>query len=109
MKKIQLLNAFSINMLSGDSNVLFRKVDVEDVIEELTHPDEMGFESAVGHADTASIFSEILGLPVPCERRNVSLEEEDVAFVGQYKGPRLPEGTTSLPEEAEIVWWKVTV
>ncbi|MCK7505116.1 MAG: DUF1874 domain-containing protein [Desulfobacterales bacterium] len=56
--------------------------------------------SAVGHADTAAVFSSLLGRPVPVERRSIKLDEGETALVGQYIGPRLPEGATTLPEGA---------
>jgi hypothetical protein len=33
----------------------------------------------------------------------------DVLLVGQYVGPRPPEGTTELPEGAEVRWTKVRI
>jgi hypothetical protein len=63
--------------------------------------------SAVGHADTAAVFSTILGFPVEPNRVNVRLAPGDIALVGQYVGPRLPEGATTLPHGATIEWWVV--
>jgi len=68
-----------------------------------------GTTSAVGHADTASVFENTLGLPVPVQRTNVVLGKGDEILVGQYSGPRLPEGATELPEGATIKWCLVTV
>jgi hypothetical protein len=73
----------------------------------LNHP--KGIESAVGHADTAALFSDILSLNIPCERRTITLSANDTILVGQYNGPRLPEGATTLPEGASIRWLHVTV
>jgi hypothetical protein len=67
------------------------------------------FVSAIGHADTASIVSADLGIAVPCNRVSLSLKEGDALILAQYKGVRLPEGTTVLPEGAEIVYYYVTV
>jgi hypothetical protein len=114
MKTI-LLNAFSLNMLDPGTetypwyNIGVIEIEVDEVIEILTNPELGGFDSAVGHADTAAVFSTLLGLDVPCERRTVSLGKDSYAIVGQYKGPRLEEGATTLPEEAEIVWYKVEI
>jgi hypothetical protein len=64
--------------------------------------------SAVGHAGTARLFSEILDYPIEVSRKNVKLtKRNDVALIGQYVGPRLPEGATTLPEGANIEWWLV--
>jgi hypothetical protein len=63
--------------------------------------------SAVGHADTARLFSAILDRPIEVNRVSVKLTPHDMAIVGQYVGPRLPEGATQLPEGATIEWWLV--
>ena len=99
-----LLNAFSLNMLAGNADVHVREVSL-DTARNLAKV----CTSAVGHADTAAVFADVLGVPVPCNRVSVALKEGDVALVGQYSGPRLPEGATSLPEGAAIKWLVVGV
>lgn len=68
-----------------------------------------GFESFVGHADTAALFSSLLGLDVAHNRAAFKFEEGTVLFVGELSGGRLPEGATSLPEGAKINWVMVTI
>ena len=99
-----ILNAFSLNMLAGNADVIVRQV-TQAVAASLAAT----CESAVGHADTAAVFSAVLGVTVPCNRATVALKKGDVALVGQYSGPRLPEGATSLPEGATIKWLIVGV
>ena len=99
-----LLNAFSLNMLVGNADVAIREVSL-DTARNLAKI----ATSAVGHADTAAVFADVLGVPVPCNRVTVALKEGDVTLVGQYSGPRLPEGATSLPEGATIKWLVVAV
>ena len=99
-----LLNAFSLNMLAGNADVHVREVSL-DTARNLAS----AAVSAVGHADTASVFESVLGTPVPCNRVSVTLEDRDTALVGQYSGPRLPEGATTLPEGAAIKWMVVGV
>ena len=99
-----LVNAFSLNMLTSDANLLVHQVD-EKIAAELAEV----CISAVGHADTARVFSNVLGVPVVCNRTNVTLEKGGLALVGQYSGPRLPEGATTLPEGASIKWLVVGV
>lgn len=99
-----LLNAFSLNMLAGNADVHVREVSLEtarNLAKVCT--------SAVGHADTAAVFADVLGVPVPCNRVSVSLDHCATALVGQYSGPRLPEGATNLPEGATIKWMIVGV
>lgn len=114
MKPI-ILNSFSANMLSQfPASVCFKEMPLDEV-RKLYADAESGKEnpeplpSAVGHADTAAVFSSELGMTVPANRQNVSLTKGDRAIIGQYRGPRLPEGATTLPEGATIVWLQVEV
>lgn len=99
-----LLNAFSLNMLAGNADVHVRQVSLKTARNLARDA-----VSAVGHADTASVFADVLGTDVPCNRVSVTLRHGDTALVGQYSGPRLAEGATSLPEGAAIKWMIVGV
>ena len=100
-----LLNAFSANMLE-ELTALVRFTEIS-----ATTMAELAQESvsAVGHADTAALFSTILGTKVPCNRVTVTLKPGENALLGQYSGPRLPEGATTLPEGASIKWVFVSI
>lgn len=101
-----LLNAFSLNMVTAPSGtVSFSEISLDEAQTELA----AGFESAVGHADTAAVFSAVLGVEVPANRATVALNKGDQALVGQYRGPRLTEGSTSLPDGAIIVWYRLEI
>ena len=99
-----ILNAFSLNMIVGNADI-----SVRGVSQKVAACLASGCVSAVGHADTAVVFSNVLGVEIPCNRVTVALKDGDVALVGQYSGPRLPEGATSLPEGATIKWMVVAV
>ena len=112
MARTILSNAFSLNMLNvlmpaaGYSHSINVKTlymdEVKDILED-------GFESSIGHADIAAILSEMLEIEVTPNRRNDNLLPGDVLIVAQYIGPRLAEGATSLPEGAEIRFFRVRV
>lgn len=103
---MKLLNAFSFNMLAGFPAT----VEVKELsLEEARRLVQAGFESAVGHPDTAAVFSDQLGVQVAANRVSVTLSEGEEALVGQYRGPRLPEGATTLPPGATIKWLRVRV
>ena len=107
---VVIANAFSLNMLDLEVGVTDLQVcptSPEFIREEIEA--EGGFTSLVGHADTAAVFSSLLGLDVPCNRATFQLEEGVTLFVGQYKGPRLPEGATTLPEGATVEWEMVLI
>ena len=102
-----VLNAFSFNMVSDFPMT----VDAEEIsIEKVRHIlSEEGVESAVGHADTAAIFSEVIGMEIPMVRLTVQLTYGDSAIIGQYSGPRLEEGCKVLPHGASIKWLLISL
>lgn len=100
-----VLNAFSASMLAElPAMVHFEEVSAREARSLVAD----GLESAVGHESTAALFSEALGVVVPTRRASVTLTTGVSALVGQYTGPRLPEGATTLPEGASIRWLRIT-
>lgn len=80
------------------------------VVEALSgNPGVTSLESVIGHADTARIVSDILGVELPANRATVKLQPGEKMIVAQYSGPRLPEGATTLPEGAKIEFVLVEV
>ena len=61
--------------------------------------------STIGHEDTAALVSEDLGLSLQFNRATVKLAKGDSLIVAQYVGPRLPEGTKTLPEGSAFEYW----
>ena len=109
-KRVIVANAFSLQML-GEIDITMLGVeayaDPSDAEQEITMAKE--WVSAVGHADTAQVFSTILGREIPVNRMNVTLAENDVLIIGQITGGRLPEGSTTLPAGIKIKWFRVTL
>ena len=110
---LTITNAFSINMLDAEVAgqdtfaycFQFNRVTVEQVREILGAG---GYHRCcIGHADTATLVGQELGLPMQMNRETVRIMPHDVILVAQYTGPRLPEGTTELPEGASINYWIV--
>lgn len=102
---MKILNAFSLNMIEAfPASFVVKEIPLEAAKEAAGK-----IESCVGHADTARIFSGLLGADVPFNRATVTLKKGEVALVGQYVGPRLPEGATALPEGATVKWLLVTI
>ena len=104
MKNIYLGNAFSLQMLD-----LTKAASVDIVPVTMEEVAESGFESVVGHQDTANVLTTLLGVEVPMQRKSVRLEDGDVLYVAQVTGGRLPEGATTLPEGFELAFVKVTL
>ena len=102
-----ITNAFSLNMVSDRAfpgRASFKELSVSEAIE-LARTGE----SAVGHPDTAAVFSDVLGSEVRVNRMTIALNKGDSILVGQYRGPRLPEGAKTLPEGATIKWYLVEI
>jgi len=100
---IYICNAFSLSMLNRNGAQRAPLAISLKTAQTFARSDNA--VSAVGHTDTAAIFSKILGVPVICDRQTVRLGDKDMALVGQLVGPRLPEGCKTLPENATIEWW----
>ena len=103
--RLVVANSFSLSMVEGEKAILkVRKLTLEEAkkIVSVANRTDVEIVSIIGHQDTADIVSDILGVNLPFNRVSFSLPVEDILLVGQYIGPRLPEGATSLPEEASI-------
>lgn len=94
-------NAFSLQMLEMVSGAMLR---VYEVAPEKIPTDAV---SCIGHADTAAVVSAILGREVPMNRNSITLGRENVLYVAQVIGGRLPEGATTVPEGVCIKFYKV--
>jgi hypothetical protein len=103
-----IANAFSINMFlhTKSWNLMFVPLD-EHEARSLVREWDGSIKSIVGHADTAKIMSGLLKTTVECNRVSYGYNPHDELLIGQYSGPRLPEGTSVLPEGATIKWWHV--
>ena len=102
-----ICNAFSLNMLSEmTANIRCEEISATRAAEIIMTED---VDSAVGHFDTAEVFGSDLGIQITTKRNTVTLNKGDSIIVGQYSGPRLPEGACVLPEGAVIRWVLVTI
>lgn len=106
---MKLLNAFTPAMLEAfPTLVRFERVP-EDGARVIALA---GLESCIGHQGAADLYAAKLGVAVPMNRTNVKLVRGETALLGQYRGPRLPEGKVLTAEEldaAGIEWLLVKV
>lgn len=110
---IKILNAFSASMLPDDlmegrraHTVTFQPMNINEIKQILTHA---GYESYIGHENTADILSSLFGVEIKANRQSIKLDVGDVAIVAQYSGPRLPEGATVLPEGSDIKFFLIEI
>ena len=102
-----ITNSFSLQMLSGSVNKITTVAVPVRNIQELV---KYGVESYIGHADTANVISNILGIDIPMNRGFFKFTgSKETIIVAQLTGGRLPEGATTIPEGMEIKWFLVTV
>lgn len=108
---IPVINAFSINMCPSDGSVSWKKIPKEilkDMLED-GHSLCPYIKSYLGHADIASIVSADLEFHLDVNRESLQLINGQRAILAQYRGPRLPEGTTTLPDGSTIEYYWLTV
>ena len=114
---LYVTNALPGSVLAGADVLKFIKLTAAQAAEIIDGP--LQWESAVGHADTAALFSAQLGREIGFNRISIDKDffartiDRRVPFnhqilAGVYSGPRLPEGSTTLPEGASIQWVLVT-
>lgn len=108
LRNMLITNAFSLGMIQGS----LAQANMEKVSSTVTREiilEDGGVQSAIGHADFATMVSGILGMEIPFNRVSTrfSVETSTRFIVAQYDGPRLPEGATTLPEGAAVVFWVV--
>lgn len=96
-------NAFSLQMIDGNQ-IHIDEITLEDVIKET----KTNLTSIIGHADTANVVSDMIGINIQVNRQSIVLNPGDELIVAQLSGGRLPEGSTKLPEGFILKWKKVT-
>lgn len=112
---IYLSSAFSINMLREEA--IPAVLDVKPVeqweaaeVARAIPQSDGAIKNIIGHPDTAAVVGQMLGVgPLSANRESVLAGWGDMFIVAQYRGPRLPEGATTLPDGATIKFYKVFV
>ena len=101
-----VVNAFSLNMLHIDIVSIDPQIEAIPTykVRELLKD---GFTSYIGHRDLANIVSKDLGIDIPYNRGHLTWKGDAVLIVAQYRGPRLPEGATELPQGAKIEYYLI--
>ena len=107
MEKLYICNAFSLSMLPEWAEGVSTKRLSSEEARQLVNQFADKVVSAIGHADTCQVFRGILNAYLEPNRVSVQLDRAILALVGQYQGPRLPEGATCLPEGASIQWFLI--
>ena len=102
-----ICNAFSLQMLGGpNADVEVRKMTINDV---KVCYGNIPLQSAIGHADTAKVISNLLGIELAANRVYICLADHEELLVAQLTGGRLPEGATTLPKGFEVEFYRIRV
>lgn len=104
-KKIKLLNGLPLGSMPAGCVILCREITQDEAKEFLAK----GFDSYIGHVDTANILSNLLSMQIVFNRSSAIFEKDDKIIVASYVGMRLPEGATTLPENSRFRFFLVEV
>lgn len=72
-------------------------------------PVHLHFINAFGHQSTCDLIEARKGIHIKMNRVSLCLDEGWTLIIPQYRGARLPEGATELPQGAELVPVKVVL
>lgn len=103
-RRVVLMNALPASFMVPMGTVDIKPISVETAVRIY---DAYVTESGIGHADTAALVSGILGREVPMNRVSLAWTPGTIILGALYTGPRLPEGTTVLPEGASLSFYVV--
>ena len=95
---MKVLNAISLNMLAEGASGFKVKHEL-DPNQDLDYSELVSY---IGHKDLCTMIKARYGITLPLNRCSNKLHKEEYVIVFQYKGPRLPEGATTLPEGASL-------
>lgn len=101
MGKIYLGNAFSLQMVADNAIICKVEVSAEDIPTDAI--------SCIGHEDTARVVGNLLNREIAANRVSITLTDNDVLYVAQVVGGRLPEGATTIPDGMTIKFYRITV
>lgn len=108
-RAIWLVNALSLNMFGRLAEGAVASFHVQRVPVAHARVLAAAAVSAVGHDDTASLFTDVLRQEVVGARTTLALEGGERLLAGQYVGERLPLGARTLPTGSTILWYWVTL
>lgn len=120
MNKIFLSSTFTLNMLE-EVNCKFESEicswsEIEAIVNNLNNGDgktaiidDTQFINGFGHESTADLVRNLHGIDIITNRISLSVPKESLIYVTQYRGERLAEGATELPDGAQLVPLKVYV
>ena len=94
-------NAFSLQMTEPGDIIVTKAVKPGKIPTDVV--------SCIGHQDTATVVSSILGRKIEMNLASIKLAEDDILYVAQLTGGRLPEGATTIPEGMSITFIAVKV
>lgn len=115
---LTIVNSFSLNML--DESVLSIDLHIERVNIKLARmiiqcAMQYGtLNNCIGHKTSDELirnrlcFGDFDMMENWPKRKRATVKFEEHLLVGQYKGPRLKEGTIALPSNAKIIFWEIT-
>lgn len=99
-----LVNGLPLGAVKG-SRIVIRELAAWELI----RLKDGEFVSAIGHADTAKLLTNLLGVDVAFNRMQLEFTADNRYVVAAYCGPRLPEGCTVLPTGTKFRFFLVNI
>lgn len=122
MNRIFLSSTFTLNMLEDLNCNLESEIctweEIKQIVNDLNKYGDgrsaikegvIEIINGFGHQSTADLIKNLHGINIPMNRVNLVVPRYSWVYVTQYRGERLPEGATELPESAELVPVRVHV
>jgi hypothetical protein len=108
---MNIINTLSVTMLDKfPANIHIEEVTLKKAAKLAVKMVRVhGVTSYVNNKAQATLFSSLLGIEVDYRPEIFYFKPGDNALLGKYMGDELPEGTTTVPDDAEIRWYLLAI
>jgi len=102
---ITLINSFSPNMLGQSRVTLDWSPTSFKEVQRLM--EEESFQSFIGQANVAKLFSQMTGMNVQVNRKPYHIRNSDLVIQIQYIGPYFDDNSKELPKGGKLAYWRI--
>jgi septum formation inhibitor MinC len=69
--------------------------------------EEESFQSFMGQANVANLFSQMTGMSVQVNRKPYHIRTSDLVIQVQYIGPYFDDNSKELPQGGRLAYWRI--
>lgn len=69
--------------------------------------EEESFQSFMGQANVANLFSQMTGMSVQVNRKPYHIRTSDLVIQVQYIGPYFDDNSKELPKGGKLAYWRI--